>query len=113
MYGTCLTIYEPFELKLELAEQEEQRQSDVEEASSSASERKEQEEKVFLPKVLCILSSWPYLTAFREFLTQLHRISRSGNMQIPLERFVINFCAEIPAPPPGTFSYLYSINWNR
>jgi hypothetical protein len=58
---------------------------------------------VFLPKCLVILSGYPYLAAFREYLTQLHRISKSGEMTLPLERYVTNFCSEIPAPPPGSF----------
>ena len=68
------------------------------------SENSEPEKKeVFLPKCLVLLSGYPYLAAFREYLTQLHRLSKAGEMVLPLERYIANFCAEIPAPPPGSF----------
>jgi len=60
-------------------------------------------EKVYLPKCLVILSTYPYLAAFREYLTQLNRLSKSGEMTLPIERYITNFCSEIPAPPPGSF----------
>jgi pentatricopeptide repeat protein len=59
--------------------------------------------EVFLPKCLVLLSGYPYLAAFREYLTQLHRLSKMGDMTLPIERYITNFCAEIPAPPPGSF----------
>lgn len=59
--------------------------------------------EVFLPKCLVLLSGYPYLVAFREYLTQLHRLSKMGEMTLPIERYITNFCAEIPAPPPGSF----------
>jgi len=86
MYGTCLTLYEPYEIP----------ETSTHDSSTPITE-------VFVPKCLCILSSWPYLTAFREYLTQLNRFSKSGSMTVPIERCVINFCSEIPAPPPGSF----------
>jgi len=85
----------------------------------------------------------PYLVAFREYLTQLHRMSKmcppesdsndedgnsgdGGNnnppetrngevivtsdsfklksvLTLPVERYITNFCSELPAPPPGSF----------
>ena len=59
---------------------------------------------LYLPRVLCLLSTWPYLTAFQEYLTQLYRLTTlTDQMAAPLERYVLNVCEEIPAPPPGAF----------
>lgn len=59
---------------------------------------------VYVPKVLCILSSWPYLQSFREYLAQLYRLATMTNlMEAPIERYVQNICEEAPAPPPGMF----------
>lgn len=58
---------------------------------------------VFLPKCVLILSTWPYLMAFREYLTQLNHLSKMGEMTLPIERYITNICCEIPAPPPGSF----------
>ena len=41
--------------------------------------------------------------AFREFLAQLNQLSKMGEMMYPVERYIANFCAEIPAPAPGAF----------
>jgi hypothetical protein len=67
-------------------------------------------QQVYLPKCLVILSMHPYLPAFREYLTQLHRLSKISPdstdpkpMTLPIERYITNFCSEIPAPPPGSF----------
>ena len=58
---------------------------------------------VFLPKCVVLLSTYPYLMAFREYLTQLNRLSKVGEMTLPIERYITNICLEIPAPPPGSF----------
>ena len=68
-----------------------------------------EEQKAYLPKCLVILSTYPYLAAFREFLTQLYRLAKSGTMPLPIERYIVNFCAEIPAPPPGSFEVQMTI----
>jgi hypothetical protein len=57
----------------------------------------------FLPKCIVLLSTYPYLMAFREYLTQLNRLTKLGEMTYPVERAIVNICAEIPAPPPGSF----------
>ena len=84
IYGTCLTIWEQRTLH-------------------SKKDGKEEQQKAYLPKCLVILSTYPYLAAFREFLTQLYRLVKSGTMTLPIERYIVNFCAEMPAPPPGSF----------
>jgi pentatricopeptide repeat protein len=61
------------------------------------------ERTVYLPKCIVLLSGYPYLAAFREYLTQLNMMSKTGEMTLPIERYITNFCAEIPAPPPGSF----------
>ena len=59
---------------------------------------------IYIPKVLCILSTWPYLQSFRDYLTQLYRLATMTDlMKAPIERYVQNICDEAPAPPPGIF----------
>lgn len=57
---------------------------------------------LYLPKCVCVLSKWPYFTAFREYLSQLYRLSTMP-MEIPIERYVMTLCKEVPVPPPGSF----------
>ena len=96
MYGTCFTKWEPTMLAAKKVVKDEQ-------GNITGTTGDEIEREVYLPKCLVLLSSYPYLMAFREYLTQLNRLSRLGEMTIPLERYIVNFCSELPAPPPGSF----------
>mmetsp|Transcript_26779 Transcript_26779/g.37761 ORF Transcript_26779/g.37761 Transcript_26779/m.37761 type:complete len:1407 (+) Transcript_26779:119-4339(+) len=96
MYGTCLTLWEPYIITTKPNDDDD---DDNNTEGGPAPHKKE----VYLPKCLVILSSHPYLMAFREYLTQLNRLSKMEEMTLPIERYIANFCAEIPAPPPGSF----------
>ena len=110
VYGTCLTMFEEYQ-----ASDEEPWVTN----DNIHGEDSEQDIEVtvkdggtvlYIPKVLCILSTWPYLTAFREYLAQLYRLASSTNvMQTPIERYVLNLVSEIPAPPPGAYEVQVSI----
>jgi pentatricopeptide repeat protein len=95
LYGVCLTIHEPFSVKI--------RSGGSSDDPSSESEESPKTVEMFVPKCICILSAYPYLVAFREYLTQLDRLIRKGDMNVPIERYITNFCSEVPAPPPGSF----------
>lgn len=90
-YGTCLTVYEEFHKEGE----------DKNTKKTTA---------YYAPRVLCLLSTYPYLTAFRTYLTQLYRLATTTNvMTAPIERYVQNICFEVPAPPPGAFEVQLNI----
>jgi len=55
---------------------------------------------VYLPKCLVILSHYPFFDLFRNFLLQLYRITLV-EAPLPIERFIANFCCEVPLPPMG------------
>lgn len=110
VYGTCLTFYEeyhaseeePWSRKDEIHSEDSIRDIEVTVSDGGSA--------LYIPKVLCILSTWPYLTAFREYLAQLYRLASSTNvMEVPIERYVLNLCMEIPAPPPGAYEVQVSI----
>jgi len=104
MYGTCLTIFEPYFLSASRPSKVTRHGQNDENASRRDSDAgNESKKEVYLPKCIVLISAYPYLAAFREYLVQLHRMSKMGEMRLPLERFIVNFCAEIPAPPPGSF----------
>lgn len=91
MYGTCLTLWEPYKV---IGRKKNLGNEDTNEST---------DHDAFLPKCIVLLSTYPYLMAFREYLTQLNRLTKLGEMTYPLERAIVNICAEIPAPPPGSF----------
>ena len=78
MYGTCFTVWEPEVITAEKATKDEQ-------GNIVGTTGEQIEKEVYLPKCLVILSSYPYLMAFREFLTQLNRLTKMGEMTLPLE----------------------------
>ncbi|KAG9415587.1 ARS-binding factor 1 [Aphanomyces cochlioides] len=55
---------------------------------------------VYSPKCLVVVSHYPFFSCFRTFLQQMYRVSLSET-PLPLERYIANFVAEIPVPPPG------------
>ena len=129
LYGTALTVYEVFKHKdseIEIMSGEED--DDTDDRSDEGQERgyvevsldqspkpgrsrrRSKNHKYYAPRVLCLLSTWPYLSAFRTYLTQLYRLATTTNlMMAPLERYILNICAEVPAPPPGLFELKINI----
>jgi hypothetical protein len=55
---------------------------------------------IYVPKAICILSHWPFLDAFRSYLTTLYRLSLTPT-PVCLERYICNLMHEIPLPPQG------------
>lgn len=106
IYGTCLTIFEeytpegPWKTQAMTLEEDDGIELSVDTRGKH----------LYIPKVLCLLSTWPYLTAFREYLAQLYRLATATDiMNSPLERYIVNICCEIPAPPPGAYEVQLSI----
>ena len=105
VYGTCLTIMEEY-----VAEGPWKSKGVAEEESASGIELSVCEKVLYIPKVLCLLSTWPYLSAFREYLSQLYKLATATNcMTAPIERYIVNVCMEIPAPPPGAYQVQVNI----
>ncbi len=110
VYGTCLTVYEEYHPPKNTPwEQSPIYPTTIGETGIEVSVNT-QENQLYIPRCLCILSIWPYVTAFREYLAQLYRLATSTDcMKAPIERYVTNLCMEIPAPPPGSFEVKISI----
>ena len=109
IYGTCLTVYEEYYPQ---ADAPWRRQDSVhtDEGNEVEVTVDHSVSVLYIPRCLCILSTWPYLTAFREYLAQLYRLASGSNcMMAPIERYVMNLCMEIPAPPPGAFEVQVNI----
>ena len=133
VYGTCLTVFEEYVPSSpdnpwsshSMTHHEEDSATEAGRGKSRASDDmnddaesgfeisvsdKRRRATLYLPKVLCLLSTWPYLTAFREYLAQIYRLATATNtMTAPIERYILNLCCEIPAPPPGAYEVQVSI----
>jgi pentatricopeptide repeat protein len=104
VYGTCLTVYEEYSPS---ESDPYSRRHSVHSSNTDSIEIVFDQscgKVLYIPRVLCILSAWPYLLAFREYLSQLYRFATTTSlMEAPIERYIQNLCVEIPAPPPGAF----------
>jgi DENN domain-containing protein 5 len=104
LIGCCLTFYE------ELNSSQRQQLNyylDHNEGSDASSEAMKSI-KFYLPKCLCLLSHWPFVSSFKKFLCHIYRLSLSP-CTIPLERYISNFLNDVPAPPPGKVEVTYII----
>lgn len=54
----------------------------------------------FENKTICLVSRYPYWTAFRRFLSHLHSVSGSSS-DLPLERYISHLLLTVPIPKPG------------
>ncbi|OEU10689.1 DENN-domain-containing protein [Fragilariopsis cylindrus CCMP1102] len=51
-------------------------------------------------KTICLISRYPYWTAFRRFLSHLHSVSGCSS-DLPLERYISHLLLSVPVPKPG------------
>ena len=58
-----------------------------------------EEQQVWCPKCLCLLSHHPYYDVYKTFLNQLYRIAVSPS-SLPIERYIANFFYDVPVPTP-------------
>lgn len=59
-----------------------------------------QQEVVFAPRCICVVSSHPFWKPMEKFLKGLYTVSKSQNVySIPIERLIANFSHEVPVPP--------------
>jgi hypothetical protein len=54
----------------------------------------------FENKTICLVSRYPYWTAFRRFLSHLHNIAGSSS-ELPLERYISHLLLCVPVPKSG------------
>jgi hypothetical protein len=54
----------------------------------------------FEKKTICLVSRFPFWTAFRKFLSHLHILSGSTS-ELPLERHISHLLLSVPLPKPG------------
>uniref|UniRef100_A0A1I8AET8 TRAF3-interacting protein 1 n=1 Tax=Steinernema glaseri TaxID=37863 RepID=A0A1I8AET8_9BILA len=49
-------------------------------------------------KSICIISRYPFFSAFKRFLFHVYRMSLSGSYSIPVERYISHLMYEVPFP---------------
>uniref|UniRef100_A0A5S6R4X7 UDENN domain-containing protein n=1 Tax=Trichuris muris TaxID=70415 RepID=A0A5S6R4X7_TRIMR len=104
LYGASVTFYEEYEKPL-TAEQTEKLGLPSDSAgqlgycSDSSSTNDPADQMTFhVNKCVCVVSRFPFFTAFRRFLFYLHRMCLSGRYALPLERYISFLMFEVPFP---------------
>ena len=92
-YGSCLTIYEPLKPDLHKKLENFYTINGV---------------NVYAPRALCIISTYSFITQYKEILKQLYRLHLSHS-SIPIERYICNFTDEIPIPIKGRTQVQYEM----
>lgn len=64
-----------------------------------------EEMTTFENKTICLVSRYPYWSAFRRFLSHLQSVSGSAT-DLPLERYISHLLLSVPVPQPGGPSVL-------
>ncbi|XP_019856639.1 PREDICTED: C-myc promoter-binding protein-like isoform X2 [Amphimedon queenslandica] len=86
MYGACIVFYEKIPRSFTFL------------SSMKKTLGVEENEALHVSKCICLLSHWPFFSAFKSFLSALYRLSISKNIQLPLERYVANLMFHVPFP---------------
>ena len=65
--------------------------------------------KYYIPKCLCLLSLYPFITELTKIIKKIYKYSKLENVEIPLEKIINNLILEVPIPPRGLYSIEYQI----
>lgn len=104
LIGSCLTFYEPLnESQRKCLDLMIDKSSDMDISSSALTKM-----KFYLPRCLCLISQWPFVSSYKKFLCHIYRLSLTP-CYIPLERYICNFLDDIPLPPSGKMEVSYFI----
>ena len=100
MYGVCLVFYEPF-FGTEFSEE----QTNHDRSSQYSKELIHLDHQAFgyFPKAICILSQWPFITAFEAYLNQLWNYSKTPEAinKLPIEWLIFELIHRVPVPTAG------------
>ena len=71
----------------------------------------QKESFVYIPKVICLISTHPYLKTFEKILKSIYDyytdLNNKYDKEIPIEKYITNLILEVPIPPRGLYSISY------
>jgi hypothetical protein len=104
LIGCCFSFYEPLnENQRKCLNLLVDQSPDMDMSSSALTHL-----KFYLPRCLCLISQWPFVSSFKKFLCHIYRLSLTP-CYLPLERYICNFIDEIPLPRSGKTEISYFI----
>uniref|UniRef100_A0A7S1KMY1 UDENN domain-containing protein n=1 Tax=Percolomonas cosmopolitus TaxID=63605 RepID=A0A7S1KMY1_9EUKA len=78
-------------------------------SAKSAFLKSQLRQTLYISKAIVLVSHYPLFSTFKKFLTQLYRIHLTPS-SIPIERWICNFCSEVPLPPRGRTCVQYNLS---
>ena len=63
---------------------------------------------VFIPKCICLVSIYPFIKLYQKFLEIIYDYIKN-NREIPIEKIIISLIIEVPVPPKGLYSIVYTL----
>ena len=63
---------------------------------------------VFIPKCICLVSIYPFIKLYQKFLEIIYDYIKN-NREIPIEKILISLIIEVPVPPKGLYSIVYTL----
>jgi len=64
---------------------------------------------LYAPKCICLLSHFPFFSAFRISLNEIYHKVFFNSTPLPIERYIYNLVQEIPLPQPGANSVSFNL----
>lgn len=65
--------------------------------------------KYYIPKCLCLISLYPYITELSKIIKIIYQYSLVEKQIYPLEKIINNLIIEVPTPPRGIYYIEYSL----
>ena len=105
--GCCLTFYEPMDEHL--LSNFRDHIKDLE--NCSVKESSLSECKLYVPRCICLVSHWAFVTSIRAFVCSLYKLTLPpSTLSLPVERYICNFLDDVPSPPAGKVDVTYYLH---
>ena len=105
--GCCLTFYEPMDDRLLSNFKAHMKGLD----GDSLTEPTLSDCKLYVPRCICLISHWAFVTSIRAYVCSLYKLTLPPNkLSLPVERYICNFLDDVPSPPAGKVDVTYYLH---
>ena len=107
--GDCISDYKSIEVKYNFKEA----QYFFEKGNNNDSKKKKIEKhkykKYYIPKCICLISLYPFITEMSKIIKQIYQYSLVEKQTYPLEKIINNLLIDVPVPPKGIYYIEYTL----
>lgn len=107
--GDCISDYNSTEVKYNFKEA----QYFFEKGNNNDSKKKKIEKhkykKYYIPKCICLISLYPFITEMSKIIKQIYQYSLVEKQTYPLEKIINNLLIDVPVPPKGIYYIEYTL----